>query len=582
MKKFALIIAALLAFSTAWAQPERRIPYKIVPAFSGAGVARLALVSDCTAGQAMIDDGATTNRFVCSDVMASGGGEATTDIVVEQIGSTQTTLALPANQFWVATGITIPDSVHAILVDLSVATDSYHVVDWDTIRADAAGTVGTLSAAGEYETIIFASGINTLVRVGHDNAGQLILANDSTNAFTIPALRVERILAPPGARGGQGDTGDTGDTGLPGTDGTDGVDGTDGTDGATGATGPAGADGTGSGTAIVQPDADGNLRDATVDDVGALARDHQNLRIGTSIVISSSTQLSVTYADYAAIGFRGIVEYANDVPSPISGNTVFTTVSRTWCLRVGGNNAHWNCSYTGPVGWRGSYANEEIADHHVGAVGDITWWNYEPTVQIVTAYTAPGPDETIYAWLPEQERQELLANPTIPIPIVPNQCVIGTVDGNALTFGECGTGGDGGGVSVQFQVGIGDGIFYAFSNSLVFGNGISVVNEVQLNSHEWYVTGSGTLRTFILGLAPTGAIRVTSIPYDQNVSFTGTGGRFITVPHTTPIVLAPGKYIFGAYDISGDLAAEYVSGVDDHTDDENFVVDGYTRVHHSC
>ena len=168
-----LALAAVFLAATAWAQaPERRIPYKIVPAFSGAGVARLAMVSDCAdgqaliddsgatnrficadvaagdipradivsdclAGQVMVDDGGTTNRFVCADQTGGGVGASTADVVVEEIGATAGSLTLPTSRNWVGTGITVPAGVHLILLDTGVSTDDYNVIDWDVVDADS-------------------------------------------------------------------------------------------------------------------------------------------------------------------------------------------------------------------------------------------------------------------------------------------------------------------------------------------------------------------------------------------------------------------------------------------------------------
>ena len=88
--------------------------------------------------------------------------------------------------------------MHGILLDLSPATDDYHFVDWDTIRGDEAGVIGELSVAAQYETFVAqtATGIGHIVRIGHDDAGQVLLADDLGTGINIDFLRIERILVP--------------------------------------------------------------------------------------------------------------------------------------------------------------------------------------------------------------------------------------------------------------------------------------------------------------------------------------------------------------------------------------------------
>ena len=185
MKKlFTLVVAALLVFSgVVAAQPDRRIPYRILPALPGAGVDQTALVSGCTVGQVLADDGAATDRFICTDMMGGSGGASTSDVVVRQIGSDVTNLVLPGSRNWVGTGITISAEVHLILLDTGLSTDDYHVIDWDTISADGAGVAGASSeTSGEYETFIVTGITNSLVRIGHDGGNQILLANNITGS----------------------------------------------------------------------------------------------------------------------------------------------------------------------------------------------------------------------------------------------------------------------------------------------------------------------------------------------------------------------------------------------------------------
>ena len=63
----------------------------------------------------------------------------TADILIDELGTNLTTITLTTDLFWLGTGITVPASVHGVLIDLSPATDDYHFVDWDTIRGKDGG-----------------------------------------------------------------------------------------------------------------------------------------------------------------------------------------------------------------------------------------------------------------------------------------------------------------------------------------------------------------------------------------------------------------------------------------------------------
>ena len=129
---------------------------------------------------------------------AGPGGNSTADILIDELGTNATTITLTTNLFWVGTGITVPLSVHGVLIDLSPATDDYHFVDWDTIRAKTAGVIGEVSDITQYETFVAqtTTGVGHLVRIGHDDNGQILLADDSGTGINIDFLRVERILVP--------------------------------------------------------------------------------------------------------------------------------------------------------------------------------------------------------------------------------------------------------------------------------------------------------------------------------------------------------------------------------------------------
>ena len=590
----ALVAAALIVMEAAvWAQaPVRRIPYKIVAALPGAGVDRSALVSDCADGQALIDDGSGSNRFICGDVAAGdvaradivsdclagqvmvddgastnrfvcgdqtgggGGGASTTDVVVMEIGATAGSLTLPTSRNWVGTGITVPDGVHLLLIDTGVSTDDYNVIDWDVVDADSPGIVGQSSqSSGEYETFIITGvTVNILVRIGHDTSGQILLANPGTSLpVVLPHFQAERILAPPGARGQQGDTGN------PGTDGTDG------TDGAVGPVGPSGADGDAG--AIVEPDADGNLRAATADDVGVLARDHQNLRLGTKVVITD-TEGEVNFEDYTASAYQGThASCQTGVGSPANLDTCFNTSGRTWeRFKILGPIRAWE-AWHGPSRWVGAYVNERNAKTHVTGVGDITWWNGAGGVQrSISPYVPPGVGHVAYEWRPEQERQELLARPAIPTPTVDGQCVKGTNVDGVLEFGECGSGGDGPVETFTFGT-VGGGTDQGFGSGL-YANFYTINTEISLSSVERSLSGTGSVRLWVMQLDAIDT--VTSILYDQ--TFTDIDSAF----DVGTVALAPGNYVIAVSEASGNLTAQYIGGIT-QTDDDNIDLIGYSE-----
>ena len=171
----------------------------------------------------------------------------------------------------------------------------------------------------------------------------------------------------------------------------------------------------GSGGGIVEPDAQGQLRAATIDDVGVLARDHQNLRIGTR-TITSSTPPVLTFETYAASNFRGVQTYCPVVTSPLLNETCFSSVNRLW-YTFNGNN--WSDIKGPPANWIGVFAAEVAARDHVTSVGQLTWWPGLTTIRRVATYTE-GSTTYDYSWQPEQERTELLGRPTLttlPVPV---------------------------------------------------------------------------------------------------------------------------------------------------------------------
>ena len=144
-----------------------------------------------------LDTGGTVTVNVPA-LLRAGAGDGTADVLIDELGTSAATITLTDNLFWVGTGVTIPATTHGILIDLSPATDDYHFVDWDTIRLKDAGVIGELSVTGQYETFVAqtVTGVGHLIRIGHDDAGQALLADDGGTGINIDFLRIERLLVP--------------------------------------------------------------------------------------------------------------------------------------------------------------------------------------------------------------------------------------------------------------------------------------------------------------------------------------------------------------------------------------------------
>ena len=170
---------------------------------------------------------------------------------------------------------------------------------------------------------------------------------------------------------------------------------------------------------VRRPNSDGSLPTCTLDEVGTLlAIDHQNIRVA-SRVVGTATTLVVDYENYAAAGFRGVVNNLGQVSNPQNGDIAFqTTVRHFW--RYDSSCACWGSQNSTPTNWRGAYSNETQADNHVTAVGDLVWWTGRPTIARVSTYTQPGDDTFVCGWAPSQEIQELIARPELPAPSTSN------------------------------------------------------------------------------------------------------------------------------------------------------------------
>ena len=162
---------------------------------------------------------------------------------------------------------------------------------------------------------------------------------------------------------------------------------------------------------VVEPDANGQLPTAQPSDLGRFARDGLNLRVVTEVHHSLTSQ-SVTFADYSATGFLGLVHAcAATFPSAAVSSTCFDLNSRSWYIRRLG---HWSSVGANPTGWIGAKADRETAEQQVGAINDLVWWTGETAIHRVTAIVPAGTDVTEYPYLPQPEMIEVLNRPALP------------------------------------------------------------------------------------------------------------------------------------------------------------------------
>ena len=135
----------------------------------------------------------STTSDIALPAVHGGSTADTADLLVERLGTLENP-TLPANRVWVGTGITIPDSVHVLMVDAGQVSDDYHLVDWDAVRMHPHAVAGTASTAVEFET--FEGDAFHVLRIGHDGNEQLLIANEGTDAINLQHIHVERLLAP--------------------------------------------------------------------------------------------------------------------------------------------------------------------------------------------------------------------------------------------------------------------------------------------------------------------------------------------------------------------------------------------------
>ena len=186
------------------------LPYRLHRAGSTAEAVSLAQVAVGSVGNPVVDvvtDVATGTLTVSfadgtsrTEALPAGMAgvtpvpDATADLLVERLGTVENPV-LPSSRVWLALGITVPDTVHVLMVDAGQVTDDYHLVDWDAVLLmHDAGVAGQPSLPGTFET--FQGDAFTTIRVGHDGNHGILVAAEQTDELALLHIHVERLLAP--------------------------------------------------------------------------------------------------------------------------------------------------------------------------------------------------------------------------------------------------------------------------------------------------------------------------------------------------------------------------------------------------
>ena len=169
---------------------------------------------------------------------------------------------------------------------------------------------------------------------------------------------------------------------------------------------------------VIIPNEQGQLRLPTEADVGLLAIDHSNIRIGKKITTAVAHDLQVTYRNFVTSDlpssgrYIGVFNRLSDIALPQGGDVAFISSSRTWRQYSSqGLFSSW-VTYNSPSNWRGTHADENEANRAVNAVGDVTWWSSASNVKVVDSYTPAEPDHFGYIWTLPSEITELFNRKT--------------------------------------------------------------------------------------------------------------------------------------------------------------------------
>ena len=160
---------------------------------------------------------------------------------------------------------------------------------------------------------------------------------------------------------------------------------------------------------ITVPAANDTLRAATENDVGKLAIDGLNIKIGTKLIDPGHRPV-VTTRNFLStdapggLNYRGTVTSYSSVSSPQVNDLVYDTTHHGWYRYSTSSNA-WRTTNL-ITNFKGAFDDLEAAEDAVEVVGDKFWY---PGVQVqfVTAFTAAVADRVHYSWLPPPEILEL-------------------------------------------------------------------------------------------------------------------------------------------------------------------------------
>ena len=183
---------------------------------------------------------------------------------------------------------------------------------------------------------------------------------------------------------------------------------------------------------IIEPDAAGNLPLATTEYVGQFGREHNDLRIGRTVVTHPATTLAVGYAPIAASGsYRGVFYQGSDVGNPNNEDVIFSwrygrfeaynEFQSFWGIIANPTELPTNPPL--PMVWRGDWGTQNEASEHVHAVGDVVYIDTRrPRALLrVTSYTPDAPEQRQNVWSPtddiltlRQRADDLEARPQLP------------------------------------------------------------------------------------------------------------------------------------------------------------------------
>ena len=207
---------------------------------------------------------------------------------------------------------------------------------------------------------------------------------------------------------------------------------------------------------ILQPDAMGITRLATVDDVGKVARVGNNLRIGTVEVLHPASVQAASYEILTVAhlaNYRGTWYETGDVGDPQLLDKMFAYHPGRW-YEYSPNG--WAVILP-PTGWQGRWATTAEATRHVTAVGDLVYIaeRRPRDVARVISFTPEVAELDAYVWDTQTDVKYLLSLPELPDPngqTAGLSVVVNTAqDGYELALVMSG-GGGGGGDTFSFAV----------------------------------------------------------------------------------------------------------------------------------